>query len=88
MALYPSLGNGRINPALEIAVSDFEELVAAQYPTHGDFVICEHREDLPRRVVTRTHDGPPVVMTGGEPYAMRHELEVAGRFIPDDIENL
>ena len=63
MALYPPFGNGRINPALEIAVSDFEELVAPQYPTHGDFVICEHREDLPRRVVISTHDGFPLLWT-------------------------
>ena len=48
---------------MEIAVSDFEELVAPQYPTHGDFVICEHREDLPRRVVISTHDGFPLLWT-------------------------
>lgn len=36
MALNPSFRNCRINPALEIAVSDFEELVTPQYPAHGN----------------------------------------------------
>jgi hypothetical protein len=58
MTLDPSLGNGRIDPALEIAVPDFEELMPPQYASNGDFVFRENRKDLLRRVVVRTHDSP------------------------------
>ena len=60
VAFDPTFDNRRINPALEIAVSDFEELVASQYSPHSNFVFREHRQDLARSVVIRTHDLPLV----------------------------
>ena len=60
VAFDPTFDNRRINPALEIAVSDFEELVASQYSPHSNFVFREHRQDLARSVIIRTHDLPPV----------------------------
>src|SRR5215204_996772 len=61
MTLDPSFRNGRINPALEIAVPHFEELMPPQYSSDGDFVFREHREDLQCRKVIRSHDIPHVV---------------------------
>jgi hypothetical protein len=60
MTLNPPLRNGRIDPALEIAVPDLEELVPPQYCSDGDSVFREYGEDLQRRMVIRTHDAPHV----------------------------
>ena len=47
VALYPAVLYSRINPPLEIAVPNFEELVPSQKSFDGDIVFREHHEDLP-----------------------------------------
>jgi len=56
VALNPPFRNGSINPALKITISDFEELMASQYPAHGGFVFREYQEDLPGGVVISDHE--------------------------------
>jgi len=52
MALYPSLGNRSVDSALEIAVPNLKELVPPENARDRDFVPSEHRQNLPRGVVT------------------------------------
>ena len=52
MALYPSLGNRSVISALEIAVPNLKELVSPENARDSDFVPSEHRQNLPRGVVT------------------------------------
>src|SRR4051812_38711379 len=58
MALYPSLCDRAIDPALEVAVTNFKELVTPQDTGNCDVVPSEHRENLPRCVIFCAHDAP------------------------------
>ena len=51
VALYPAVLYSRINPPLEIAVPNLEELVPSQKSFDGDIVFREHHEDLPCGVI-------------------------------------
>jgi len=89
MALYPSLGNRSIDSALEIAVPNLKELVSPENARDSDFVPGEHRQNLPRGVVTinlwNCHRIPP--HCSGGPYAQDRELEGAPCVIPVVIES-
>jgi hypothetical protein len=52
LALYPPFGNRAVDTALEIAIPDFKELVTSENARDSDFVPSEHRQNLPRGVVT------------------------------------
>jgi len=52
MALYPSTGNRTVDSALEIAVPNLKELVSPENARDRDLVSSEHRQNLPRCVVT------------------------------------
>src|SRR4051812_3247897 len=51
VTLYPAVLYSRINPPLEIAVPNLEELVPSQKSFNGDIVFREHHEDLPCGVI-------------------------------------
>ena len=65
MTLYPSPGYRSVNSALEIALSDFKELVSSENAGDSNFVPSEDRQNLPCGVVTITlcwncHRIPPL----------------------------
>jgi len=52
MSLYPSVSYRRINTALKVAVPYLKKLVPPENPADRNFVSSEHRENLPRCMVS------------------------------------